>query len=217
MNNDTKEKLVDFFSQYRVDKYKKRQLVLSSGEKVNYIGFLKSGFVRVYSVNNKGEEATFQMFKPMLFFTSMLAISKIRNSYSFEALTPVEMWKAPVEETMGFLRANREIGEEIMKDSFENYLTMAKQLSCGLSGNAYSKVAGVILSLNKILKNEKTTFAITHRLIASMTGMTRETVTLQMLKMEKEKLIDNKNKKVVILNMEKLRETAQEVMELEEE
>ena len=47
-------------------------------------------------------------------------------------------------------------------------------------------------------------FKITHKLIASITGLTRETVTLQMLKLEKEGLIDNNKREIVILNMKKI-------------
>jgi CRP-like cAMP-binding protein len=47
-------------------------------------------------------------------------------------------------------------------------------------------------------------FGITHKLIASLTGLTRETVTLQMIRLEKEGIIVNKSKSVQVLNKEKL-------------
>jgi len=63
-----------------------------------------------------------------------------------------------------------------------------------VGASAIGKVATVILEMS----NEE--YPLTHKLVASLTGLTRETVTLQMLKMEKMGLIDNANRKIKILS-----------------
>jgi CRP-like cAMP-binding protein len=47
-----------------------------------------------------------------------------------------------------------------------------------------------------------------HRVLASMVGLTRETVTLQILKFQKEGLLYNNKRKMVIKKIEKLKEIA---------
>jgi len=46
---------------------------------------------------------------------------------------------------------------------------------------------------------------ITHKQIATLTGLTRETVTLQMLKLEKNKVIDNDKRQIVVMDIKELR------------
>jgi len=54
-------------------------------------------------------------------------------------------------------------------------------------------------------KKRAVKFKITHKQIGSLTGLTRETVTLQMLKLEKAGLIDNDKREIVVEDMNKLR------------
>jgi CRP-like cAMP-binding protein len=46
-------------------------------------------------------------------------------------------------------------------------------------------------------------------MLASMTGLTRETVTLQILKLQKEGFLYNKGRRIVVKDMDKLKEIAQ--------
>ena len=72
------------------------------------------------------------------------------------------------------------------------------------------KVVAVLLSL--VAETTKKTTEVTldlpatHRTIASMTGLTRETVTLQMLKLKKRGLIAGKGRHLVIKDLDQLRE-----------
>jgi CRP-like cAMP-binding protein len=78
-----------------------------------------------------------------------------------------------------------------------------------LSGAAYNKIATILTSLSENDdKYAKKTIEITHKMLASLTGLTRETVTLQMIKLDKAKIIENKNKKVVILDEKRLKDLA---------
>lgn len=208
MNEISLQKLREFFSKYKTVTYKRRQVILRPGETPDYVGFIKSGFVRVYTINKDCEETTIQTFRPMLFFTYLFYKTGVKNKYYFEAIDDVELWTAPAAEVNEYFKANPDIASSIMKDFFEKFLLMSEQLSRGLSGKAPAKVAGAILSLTKLIEGESRIFSITHKLIASMTGMTRETATLQMLKMKKEKLIDNSNRRIIILNIKRLEDIA---------
>jgi CRP-like cAMP-binding protein len=79
-----------------------------------------------------------------------------------------------------------------------------------ISGNAYLKVAGLIYSLAReygVVKGKEVSIKvkITHKQIGILTGLTRETVTLQMLKLEKNKIIDNDKRQIVVLDMKGLK------------
>jgi len=210
MQESINKKLQNYFEKYPVLKYKKRQIILKPGDEIPFVGFIKSGYVRVYNVSENGQETTAQTIQPMFYFSMIYAATGEKNRYFFEAISPVEMWTAPKDKTMEWLRNDGELFSEVMKLFLGNYLALTERLHLILSGNAYTKVAGVLISLadkfgEKVNGVTVIPFATPHRLIASMTGLTRETVTLQILKLEKQGLIENKGKRVGIKDVEKLK------------
>jgi CRP/FNR family transcriptional regulator len=79
-------------------------------------------------------------------------------------------------------------------------------------GNARIKVTTVILTCAKRFgKKQKNgdlviQILLTHKNIASLSGLTRETTTLEIEKLKKEKIITYKNRLLVIKNLAKLEE-----------
>ena len=69
-----------------------------------------------------------------------------------------------------------------------------------LGGNAYHKV------VNELLIQEKRfgKVELTHSKLASLTGLSRETVTREIQKLQKKKIIKYKGWKLKIINSEKL-------------
>lgn len=167
----------------------------------------------MYILSESGQEITMQFFKPILYLTMIYAYSGAENHFYFEAITPVEMYKAPVAETMAFFTKNSEVARAVIGNVMLAFIDLMEQTGSLLSGDAYNKVAAMVLSLSNRTEKEggnyaKIDFGITHKLIASLTGLTRETVTLQMLKLEKEGLIVNKSKKVTVVNKKGLLKAA---------
>ena len=209
MKEELVQTLEKFFSKYKIIKYSKGEIIAKPGQKLDFVGFIKSGYARMYMINNNGQEITMQFFKPILYFTTIMAMTETDNQYYFEAVSPVEMYVCPKNEAIEYFRKNGEIERELEKSIMVAFLDLTDQIGYLLSGTAYNKIAAILVSLNK--RNEKhgkTTLEITHKMLASLTGLTRETVTLQMIKLDKAKIIENKSKKVVILNEKRLKEIA---------
>jgi CRP/FNR family transcriptional regulator len=209
MEVNLKKKLETFFASHSLVKYRKGEIILRPGEKPSYVGFSKSGYVRMYTLSESGQEVTMQFFKPIFYLTMIYAFTGMGNRFYFEAMTPVEMYEAPVDEVLAFFAKNKEEFIAVFKIIMSAFVDLIDQTGSLLSGNAYNKVAAMVLSLSKRSEKEsivysKIDFGITHKLIASLTGLTRETVTLQMLRLEKEGLIVNKSKKVTIVDREGL-------------
>jgi CRP/FNR family transcriptional regulator len=207
------EKLVQvlekFFSKYKTVKYGRGEMVAKPGENLDFVGFIKSGYVRVYTLNDNGQEVTMQFFKPVLYFTTIMAMTGIENRYYFEAVSPVEMYVCPKNEAMEYFKKDLEVGTELMKSIMSAFLDLTDQIGYLLSGTAYNKIAATLISLTNNKNNSgKINFGITHKMLASLTGLTRETVTLQMIKLDRAKIIQNKSKTVEILDEERLKKIA---------
>lgn len=209
ITEDQKIKLENFFAKYKAIKYKKGELILKPGEEIKYVCFSKNGFIRMYTLNDSGQEITLLFFRPLFYFTMMFSFAKLSNKFYFEANTPVEVHQAPIDEVRKFFLENEDIFRSAMGIAITGLIGQLEQLSTMMAKDSYSKVASVVYILAERSEKSdgvytKINFGITHKLIASLTGLTRETVTLQMLRLEKEGLIKNANKKVVVLDEERL-------------
>ena len=210
MKEDTRKKLMEFFSKFPLKKFKKGQVLFEPNDDFGGIYFVKTGYLRVYDVNKEGKESGIQLFKPLYFLSLISAKTGIKNRHYIEALTPVEVWMVSKEDFEKHVKADPELYQDVCQALMEKFLDLTSYISQLVSGDAYTKVAGLIYSLAGeygISKNKQVTikFKITHKLIATLTGLTRETVTLQMLKLEKDGLIDNDRRQIVVQDMKVLK------------
>ena len=161
-------------------------------------------------VSKERKETSIQMFKPLFYFSLISAITGIENRHFMEAMTPVEVWKAPEDEFMKMIKDSPEIRVEVMGSFLKKFVDFTSQMIQTIAGDAYTKIAGLIYAMADEFGEDKgkkrvVKFKITHKQIGSLTGLTRETVTLQMLKLEKAGLIDNDKREIVVEDMSKLR------------
>lgn len=196
MDKKSETNLKDFFSSQKVTTFKRGEIILGPGDKLDFVGQIKSGYVRVYTKNGSGQEITQPFFKSVFDFTAIYALTEASNKFYFQAMTPVDLWVAPKKDFLEFLDRNCEMVGAVTESISKMSLELAESVGKLLSSDSLGKVAMVVTQIN----GEKAGFGLTHKLIASLTGLTRETVTLQMLKLERMKLVDNRNRQVIILD-----------------
>lgn len=206
-------KIKKFFSQFPVKKIPKGQIILKPGDKFENIYFIKSGFVRAYTLTSKGEN-TLNFFKPLLVMSIIHYISEHKNDYYFQTITPVEVYVAPYSEYKKFLDTNNDLSLSIMDFFFGSLLNYFVNQGNIINGNAQNKIASVLLQLTHDygdLKNSKlvVNFPATHRVIANLVGLTRETTSVQMSKFQKKGIISTKRTQFVVNDLEKLKSLAQ--------
>lgn len=212
MNDKIKKQLESFFSQFELIKYKKGQILFRPGENLNTAYIEKSGFLRAYVIMD-GKEVSLPSLKPLFFCAGINGLHKKTNKYFVEAITAVELWAVPMDEFVKFIEKDVNILNEVNKKLIDDLIDLSTNWQQLVAGDATSKVAGLICMIakdigekkgNEILVNSNTP----HRILASMAGITRETVTLQILKLQKQGYLYNKKRKMVIKNIEKIKEIA---------
>jgi CRP/FNR family transcriptional regulator, cyclic AMP receptor protein len=215
MNEKTRKQLISFFKKYNLIKYKKGQILFRPGENIPGIAFTKSGYVRVYTIAKDGREITFPMLTPLFFCSLVNALTKRENKYYFEAISPVEMWVAPTNDLLDYAKKDADLYDKLTRSMIIDFMDLTNNIQQLIFGDAYVKIANLIYTIadkfgeNKNKDETIITFNTPHRMLASMTGLTRETVTLQILKLQKEGFIYNKGRHIVIRNMNKLKDVAQ--------
>ncbi|HOX96480.1 MAG TPA: Crp/Fnr family transcriptional regulator [Candidatus Woesebacteria bacterium] len=207
-------KLKKFFSQFPVHKYSKGQIILKPGDKFEYVYFNKSGFGRAYTITPKGE-STINLFRPLFTMSVIHFVSNHRNDFYFQALTPVEVYAAPYSEFKKFIGNDKQITLDVMDFFFGSLLNYFVNQGNIINGNALSKIASVLLQLTHdygTMKNDKliVNFPATHRVIANLVGLTRETTSVQMSKLQKSGAVTTKRSQFVVNDLEKLKKISEQ-------
>lgn len=200
--------LKKFFAQFPTQKFAKNSIFFKPGDKIENVYFNKSGFGRAYTKSNFGEN-TLNVFKPLFMISVMHYFTRSRNDLYFQALTPAEAYVVPKEDFKKFLVQNPEMETIIMDYFFSSILRYLSNQGNLINGTAINKVASVLLQLVHDygdIKNDVVVvnFPATHRIVANIVGLTRETTSVQMSKLQKLGIISTKRAQFQVKNLQKL-------------
>ena len=208
------EALEFFFSQFKPLLYRKRETILRADDTPQGVYYIKKGYVRVYSVSAEGQELTLFILQPNDFFPVRWSITYHPIRYSYETLTPTEVWRSPRELFVSFLKKHPGILFEILGRTLARLGSILQGMEYLVYGDAYAKVAAILFILTDRFgkktfpvngKGIAIPFPLTHRDIAALIGVTRETVSLEMKKLYRKNVVIHKSHFVVISDIEKLK------------
>lgn len=128
-----------------------------------------------------------------------------------EAFTKAQLTLAPLNRFIDFFKENPDISQDLAFEVMKRLDRILKRLEYAVFGNACQKVASIILVLNeafgeKVGRGSVIQVPLTHRDIASIVGITRETVSIEIKKLERKGIVSYQGRHLVIKNMEKLGE-----------
>lgn len=211
VGSDLTAKIENFFSQFQKHTYKKGELIIQPDKNPLGAYFVKKGFVREYGISRTGMEISLHIFVPRTYFPMMWVVAGIPNRYYYEALTNVELYSAPKEKIITFLKENPDVLWDLSERVFLGLDKLTLRLEYLSLGKAYEKVISIILYIarhfgveqqGKIVTNHK----FTHRDIAALAGISRETTSREWEKLEKKGLIKYDKQYIVIEDINKLSE-----------
>lgn len=184
-----------FFSQFNSSKtYKKGEVIIHPGENPNDVFYVKEGFVSLYSTTVNGQEIIFNIYKPKAFFPLILAIGDSPNIFYYEAITKVDILKAPKQKLIEYLKKQPERLFELSKRMIIGLDGISQLMQILLFEDARSKVATIFKMLAKRFGEKRRnkiilSIPLTHKLIASLAGLARETTSLEIKKLENSGII----------------------------
>lgn len=204
------QKLNSFFSRFKKYHYEKGETILRAGDNPQGVYFVDKGYIRDYSVSKDGEELTLIIFKPGDFFPISWVFNNSPNSHYFEAMTAVELWRCSKEDFLIFVKANPEIFVELTGHIVLRLGGIMQRMEYLAFGNAYEKVASILLILSERFgKKEGENIVIqvplVHRDIAELLGITRETASIELKKLENKKIIAHHSKFIIVKDQNKLK------------
>jgi len=186
MATDARQQLTDFFSQYRTQKYVAGAAILAPDTSPRSVYYIKQGLVRQYGNSIDGLELTLNQFKPGAFFPVGPLINNTPNKYYYQATAPTDILMAPASDTLAFLHAHPDVVFDLLQRIYIGLEGHFLRIEALLSGNAYYKtITHLILHARRFGPTQK----ITHSQLASLAGLSRETVTREISKLKKQRLV----------------------------
>lgn len=206
--NKTKE-FEAFYKQFVTRNYKKGEMLIRADDDPQGIFCLTKGYVRQYTISKNGFELTLHILKPISYFPMVWAINGTQNVYYFEALTPVEVGRAPRQDVVNFIKDKPTIIFELLSELIEDYAESLTRIEHLVFSDAYRRVISVLLYIAKHFGETKNKVTIVnHRFtqqdIATLVGVARETASNELSKLEKKGLIRYVDHSMIFNNMEKL-------------
>ena len=206
------QQLKTFFSQFSLLTFKTGEVIIRPDDEVRFVYFIETGYVSQQVVSENGEDFILNIYRPGSYFPMSLILHGIKNECSYEALTKLAVRKAPVREVLQFMEKNPAVMQELLVRLASGLNSMASKTEALVFGTASRKIAATLyFTAQRFGKlNGKSTvidFPLTHKRIAAMTGITRETASIEMMKLKKEGILAYKGKEVTIFDMETLYDT----------
>lgn len=196
-------RLVDqFFSKYTKLAYKKGEILLRAGDLPSGVLYLKKGFVRMSFVAPNGDMLVLHVFKAGSYFPMTWVINDTPNRYYFEALTPIEVQRAPRDEVYRLVKNHPEVLEHFMSRLLTGVSGMMRRMEHLVFESAYYKTILLLLYYAKNFSDAqvkgKLMIPLTHKEIAAWIGTTRETASLQIETLKQKKFIQYNRRLITI-------------------
>lgn len=209
MNKLKVKEFEEFYKKFNIRNYKKGEMLIRADDDPQGIFCLTKGYVRQYTISKTGFELTLHILKPTAYFPMVWAINGTPNVYYFEALTPVEVGRAPREQVVNFIKDKPIIIFELMSELLEDYAETLKRVEHLVFSDAYRRVISVLLYIAKHFgEKQKGGVIVHHRFtqqdIATLVGVARETAGLEMAKLEKKKLVKYIDHSILFNDIKKL-------------
>ncbi len=197
--------LIFFFKRFGKKSYPKEKVFIKPEDKK--IFFLTKGVVRMFNPKDR-RDITLNIHREGSLFP-MFPIFGIRSSYAYESLTEAEGYFSKVLDFKKFLDKNPLILLDLLKRIYLGFDGFYRMYETLLFGDAYTKVlTSLIIHARRFGKKENGVinfdWNLTHRRLASQTGLARESVTKEIKKLQDKKLVEYRGRKMIIFDLLKL-------------
>ncbi len=210
MDQTIYDKTDAFFHDYPLVRIRKGQALLAAEKGIPDIFWIRRGMIRMYQIDDSGNEITMHLFKAPSFFPIMFYLSHRKGDYYFQAVDEVIARKAPAEEVVEFLKLNPDILYDLttrFADAITGLLLRIEQLS---SQNALKRISSLLLYLSQKFGKPQDDGSViidiklSHEDIATWVGAVRETVSHQIEKLTEDGIVISRQRKFIILDVKRL-------------
>ncbi|HSW98902.1 MAG TPA: Crp/Fnr family transcriptional regulator [Candidatus Saccharimonadales bacterium] len=177
--------------------FKKHSILLYQGEAPRLAYMLKEGAVKAYTINSAGEEQIVTFHAGSDIFPSSWIFGKAAVTlYYYEALTDCEVLLVERDALLKLIATRPELAAEVLDYYATNYTALLMRVTALEQSRARDKIMFTLYYLLFRYGHETSPgkftldFSLTHSVIASLVGLTRETTTTELSKLKQEKVLE---------------------------
>ena len=202
----------DFFKiQSKPLRYRKGEFIIRPDSPPSGLFYIEKGFVRVYFLTGEGEEKLHIIYKEDEIFPMIWAVAGEQKHLFYEAMGEVILRRVSKEEFLKFIQQDTEVLVELIKRLATVFNVFTDRVHNLEITKAYPRVIARLLLLSKRFgvkegNGVKIIAPIKHKDIASSIGLTRETTSRELEKLEKKGFITSEKQFLIINNIKKLEE-----------
>ncbi len=211
MNNFTDTPLSVLLTHAKLRTYPKGQIIIYEGETPTDLYVIKSGIVKVYDIDNQGNEKILHILKAPGIFPLVFFLQDSQETQSFyTTLTDVELYVLPQTHASKMMRENNDLTHYLIRAfALENHELMVRLSSMEKSTSRDKLIAALKFLCVYHTKHSSGNwhqigFPVSHQLLADMIGVTRESTTMVMKDLQEEKLVRNPRLTVLEVNFKNL-------------
>lgn len=208
MTPSVTDKVENFFSQYRLRRFSKGQILILNGDQTDYIYQLIKGKVKQYDVTYRGDEIILNVFKPPAFFPMSLAINDTKNPYIYEAETDIELRQAPIDKTVLFIKSNPDVLYDLLSRVYKGVDGLLGRMTYLMASSAKSRLIYELIiearRFGKMNNHGGCIITISEKDLGARAGLSRETVSREFSKLNNENLISSHGSEITLKSISAL-------------
>lgn len=193
-----------------VRKYKKNHILIFEEDPIDRVYIVKSGTLKIYRAYEE-KEIILDFFKKHEVIGEVELFSKSSALSSVEVVEDAEIYHLSQADFIALLYKNKIILENIFRIHYQRFETLNKQIRNLTFYSVLTRVCRVLLDFLEFNENPTnlTIKNINQSTIASMIGVTRESVSKAFKDLQDENILSLQPKTITILNMDKLKDYAE--------
>ncbi len=182
---------------------RKESTIFMQGDPSDSIFFLERGMVRISRINIEGKKLTLDLIEPGGVFGENSLTGERERSSSADTVDESEGYKMRRFDFENYLKKRPDIALSLLKLIGDRRLSMENLLEDMLFMDVPSRIISLLIKYSEkgIVK-----LPLTHQEIADMCGTTRVSVSRSISRFRLDGLIETKEAKIKLLDMERLRE-----------
>lgn len=194
-----------FLATYPTKKYTKGAIILHQDDEPPCAYVVKKGVIKMYDISAMGDERLVLFDQEREFFPIAWIVGlKEQSQFFYEAYTDADVYKVPRDDIVAFLKKHPDSLYDVYVNFIERYIAFQARI-LGLEQTRASDK--VIFNLDFLTSrfgrkiNDSQTdlpLPLTQQDLANYVGLTRETTSIELKKLEKKGVISKSNSRYVV-------------------
>lgn len=208
----SREELEEIVSLIGHRDYRKGEMVFLEGEKSNSLYIINEGQIKLFKYTKEGKEQILHILSEGEFFGELSLLKEEEVAFNAEAITPLKICTLTKERLNNILLKQPEISLKILERVGERLSKVEKLVQNLATIDVEARMAALLMEFKdqygvQTYKGIEIKLPLTREDMANYIGVTRETISRKLTKLQQEGLIQLiGNKKIVILDEERLKD-----------